>query len=121
MRCVVFVGDIQVGRFANRASRTRLLAKRQRVFAFPAAARLTMDDDRQGRITGGDEGQTDDIGLARAPVAVEQGGSAFPVHVARTVYRSGAHGAFPRLATKRRNEKGRRTDFLWWQERRAVR
>ena len=41
------------------------------------------EDDRQRGKARGEERQTDDVGLACAPVAVEQRGGAFPVDVAR--------------------------------------
>ncbi len=41
------------------------------------------ENDRQRRKAGGDESEADDIGLARAPVAVEQGGGALPIDIAR--------------------------------------
>ena len=43
------------------------------------------ENDGERREAGGDEGEADNVGLARAPVAVEQGGGALPVDVARTV------------------------------------
>ena len=47
-------------------------------------------DDRQRRKAGRDEGEADDVGLARAPIAVEQRGGALPIDVARTMDASGA-------------------------------
>ena len=42
-------------------------------------------DDRKRRIAGGDEGQTDDIGLAGPPVAIEQRRGTLPVKISRSL------------------------------------
>src|SRR5262249_27772446 len=43
------------------------------------------DDDGQGSIAGRHKSQSDDIGFARAPVAVEQSSGALPIDIPWTV------------------------------------
>src|SRR5881227_2942797 len=42
-------------------------------------------DEPEGGVTCDGEGKTDDVGLARAPVTVEDSSRAFPIDIARTL------------------------------------
>ena len=46
------------------------------------------ENDRQRRKSGRQKCQANDIGLARAPVAIKQRGRAFPIDVARAMHRT---------------------------------
>ena len=50
------------------------------------------ENDRQRRKAGGDESEADDVGLARAPVAVEQRRGALPIDIARPMNGGGIEG-----------------------------
>src|SRR4029077_16672243 len=50
--------------------------------------RADRENDRQGRESCGQKRQTNDVGFARTPVAIEQRGGPFPIHVARTMDRA---------------------------------
>ena len=56
------------------------------------------ENDRQRRKSRRDERETDDVGLARSPIAVEEGSGAFPIHIARPMH-------------SRRIENGSHQDF----------
>ncbi len=48
--------------------------------------RTDCEDERERREPRGHEGKTDDVSLARAPVAIEKGGGPLPVNVARPMH-----------------------------------
>ena len=48
-----------------------------------AGQRADRENDRQRRKSRREKREPDDVGLARAPVAVKQRGRAFPIHIAR--------------------------------------
>ena len=52
---------------------------------YQSGQRADRENDWQRRKTGGQKRQTDDVGFARAPIAVKQRGGAFPIDVPRTM------------------------------------
>src|SRR6185312_5705640 len=48
--------------------------------------RANREDDWQRRKSGREKSETDDVGFARAPVAVEQRRRAFPINIARPMH-----------------------------------
>ena len=50
------------------------------------------EDDRERGKARGDEGETDDVGLARAPIAIKQSGGALPIDVAGAMSLGGKFG-----------------------------
>ena len=44
------------------------------------------ENERERSKPGRDEGEADDVSLARAPVAIEKGGGPLPVNIARSMH-----------------------------------
>src|SRR5438045_232575 len=56
--------------------------------SYQTGQRADRENDRQRRKTGGQEGQTDDVGLACSPVAVKQCCGTLPIDVPRAMNRA---------------------------------
>src|SRR4029077_15489112 len=70
----------------NTATIREMTADNNVIDAYQPGERTNGKDDRQRRKSGGDKRQTNYVRLAGAPIAVEQGGRAFPIQIARPMH-----------------------------------
>jgi len=68
-----------------------MLADDDVIISDQARQNADRDDNRQGRIPGGQKSRPDDISLAGAPVSIEQGRCASPTDISRAVAASGIY------------------------------
>src|SRR5882672_7056799 len=68
-----------------------MLANNDVVVSYQTGQRADRQDDREGRVSGCQKCGANDVSLAGAPVAVEQGGGPLPIDVSRPMDANAIH------------------------------